>query len=170
MAGPDQEQVRDWVERVASFVSEEWGLAPITGRVLGCLMTCDPPAQTATGLADAIGASRASLTTTMQLLTSIRLVRKFRKPGERNVYYQIEDDAWSKVVRQKLAAFTAFDALAEEGLRLGWTDEAQTGRIRSARESVAALAAVLDLATMHTPVDNFHVVDDRDGVRPSPPE
>jgi hypothetical protein len=155
--GPGREQVRDWVERVASLVSDEWGLAPITGRVLGWLMACDPPAQTAGDIAGAIGASRASLTTNMQLLTSIRLVRKFRKPGDRNVYYQIEDDAWSKVMRQKLAAFTAFDALAEEGLRLGWTDEAQTGRIRSARESIAAMAAVLDRAT--TPQDRSQPVD-----------
>ncbi|TMR96624.1 GbsR/MarR family transcriptional regulator [Nonomuraea basaltis] len=142
--GPDREQVLDWVERVGTFVSEEWGLAPITGRVLGWLMACDPPEQTAGDIAEAIGASRASLTTNMHLLTSIKLIRRLRKPGERNVYYQIEDDAWSKVIRQKLAAFIAFDELAAEGLRLGWTDEAQTRRIRSARLSMAALAEVLD--------------------------
>ncbi|MBF8189734.1 transcriptional regulator [Nonomuraea sp. K274] len=144
--GPDLDKVRAWVERLAAFVSEEWGLPPITGRVLGWLMVCDPPEQTAADLAAAIGASRASLTSNMHLLTSIRLVRKLRKPGDRNVYYQIEDDAWSKVIRQKLAAFTAFDDLAAEGLRLGWTDEAQTRRIRSARTSIAALALVLDRA------------------------
>ncbi|MFF5210188.1 GbsR/MarR family transcriptional regulator [Streptosporangium sp. NPDC000396] len=143
-SGPDREQVLDWVERVATFVSEEWGLAPITGRILGWLIACDPPEQTAGEIADAIGASRASLTANMQLLTSVRLVRRFRKAGERNVYYQIEDDAWSKVLQQKLAAFIAFDRLAEEGLKLGWKDETQTGRIRSARTSIAALAAVLD--------------------------
>ncbi|MBE1588985.1 GbsR/MarR family transcriptional regulator [Nonomuraea angiospora] len=145
--GPDREQVLEWVERVAAFVSAEWGLAPITGRVLGWLMACDPPAQTAGEIADAIGASRASLTTNMHLLTSIKLIRRFRKPGERNVYYQIEDDAWSKVIRQKLAAFTAFDELAAEGLRLGWTDEAQTRRIESARTAIAGLAKVLDQAS-----------------------
>ncbi|MEV4014332.1 transcriptional regulator [Nonomuraea angiospora] len=145
--GPDREQVLEWVERVAAFVSAEWGLAPITGRVLGWLMACDPPAQTASEIADAIGASRASLTTNMHLLTSIKLIRRFRKPGERNVYYQIEDDAWSKVIRQKLAAFTAFDELAAEGLRLGWTDEAQTRRIESARTAIAGLAKVLDQAS-----------------------
>ncbi|MEU6788549.1 transcriptional regulator [Nonomuraea angiospora] len=145
--GPDRDQVLEWVERVAAFVSAEWGLAPITGRVLGWLMACDPPAQTASDIADAIGASRASLTTNMHLLTSIKLIRRFRKPGERNVYYQIEDDAWSKVIRQKLAAFTAFDELAAEGLRLGWTDEAQTRRIESARTAIAGLAKVLDQAS-----------------------
>ncbi|MEV0234847.1 transcriptional regulator [Nonomuraea sp. NPDC050786] len=145
--GPDREQVLAWVERVAAFVSQEWGLAPITGRVLGWLMACDPPEQTASDIAEAIGASRASLTTNMHLLTSVKLIRRFRKPGERNVYYQIEDDAWSKVIRQKLAAFTAFDELAAEGLRLGWTDEAQARRIESAREAIASLAKVLDQAS-----------------------
>ncbi|MEQ4723223.1 transcriptional regulator [Nonomuraea sp. B19D2] len=145
--GPDREQVLAWVEQVAGFVSQEWGLAPITGRVLGWLMACDPPEQTASDIAEAIGASRASLTTNMHLLTSIKLIRRFRKPGERNVYYQIEDDAWSRVIRQKLAAFTAFDELAAEGLRLGWTDEAQTRRIESARTAIAAVAKVLDQAS-----------------------
>ncbi|MFG6194006.1 GbsR/MarR family transcriptional regulator [Nonomuraea sp. JJY05] len=145
--GPGREQVLEWVERVAAFVSAEWGLAPITGRVLGWLMVCDPPAQTAGDIAGAIGASRASLTTNLHLLTSIKLIRRFRRPGERNVYYEIEDDAWSKVIRQKLAAFTAFDELAAEGLRLGWTDEAQTRRIESARTAIAGLAKVLDQAT-----------------------
>ncbi|SDM17146.1 GbsR/MarR family transcriptional regulator [Nonomuraea jiangxiensis] len=144
--GPDRERVLDWVERVATFVSAEWGLAPISGRVLGWLMVCDPPAQTASDIAGAIGASRASLTTNMHLLTTIRLVRKFRKPGERNVYYRIEDDAWSKVIRQKLAVFAAFDEVAADGLRLGWADEARTARIRSARSSIAALTKVLDQA------------------------
>ncbi|MEU7898743.1 transcriptional regulator [Nonomuraea sp. NPDC049152] len=135
----DPKRMREWVERVATFVSEEWGLAPITGRIMGWLMACDPPAQTAGEIADAIGASRASLTTNMQLLTSIRLVRRFRKPGERTVYYQIEDDAWEKVIRQKLQAFAAFDQLADEGLALGWDDDAKTRRIRSAKNSISWL-------------------------------
>ncbi|MFC7103266.1 FMN-binding negative transcriptional regulator [Nonomuraea rubra] len=63
--------------------------------------------------------------------------------GERNVYYEIEDDAWSKVIRQKLAAFTAFDELVAEGLKLGWADETRAARIRSARCSIAALTEVL---------------------------
>ncbi|WP_157248716.1 GbsR/MarR family transcriptional regulator [Nonomuraea typhae] len=142
--GPSREHVLDWVERVAAFVSEEWGLTPITGRIMGWLMACDPPEQSAGEIAEAIGASRASLTTNMQLLTSIRLVRRLRKPGERIVYYRIEDDAWSKVIRQKLAAFAAFDQLAEEGLELGLNERAGTERIRSARASIAALSAVLD--------------------------
>ncbi|MEV0388771.1 transcriptional regulator [Nonomuraea sp. NPDC050643] len=144
--GPEREQVLAWVERVATFVSEEWGLAPISGRILGWLMACDPPEQTAGEISDAIGASRASLTTNLHLLMSIKLIRRLRKPGERNVYYQIEDDAWSRVIRQKLAAFAAFDELAAEGLRLGWADEARTARIRSARSSIAALAESLDRA------------------------
>ncbi|WP_326825379.1 GbsR/MarR family transcriptional regulator [Streptosporangium sp. NBC_01756] len=134
-----RETVLNWVEQVAAFVSAEWGLAPITGRVIGWLMASDPPEQTVGDIAEAIGASRASLTTNLQLLTSIRLVRKFRKPGERTVYYQIEDDAWEKVVRQKLAAFAAFDDLVEQGLKLGWDNEAQTRRIRSAKSSISWL-------------------------------
>ncbi|TDC02879.1 MarR family transcriptional regulator [Nonomuraea longispora] len=134
---PGRERVLAWVERVAAFVSEEWGLAPISGRILGWLMVCEPPEQTASDIAEAIGASRASLTTNLHLLTSHRLIRRFRKTGERNVFYTIEDDAWGKIVQQKLAIFSAFDELAAEGMRLGWRDLARTARIRAARRSIA---------------------------------
>ncbi|MEO3871950.1 helix-turn-helix domain-containing protein [Nonomuraea sp. B12E4] len=132
-------EVLDWVERVAAFCGEAWGLAPITGRILGWLLVCTPAEQSAGQIADAIGASRASMTSNMRLLTSIGLVRRRTRPGERTAYYRIEDDAFEKVVRQRLAAFAAFGAIAEEGLALGGADEDRTRRIRSAQRSIALL-------------------------------
>ncbi|MEU0567115.1 transcriptional regulator [Nonomuraea sp. NPDC005983] len=135
----DREQLLEWVERVATFCNEAWGLAPITGRILGWLLICTPSEQSAGDIADAIGASRASLTSNMRLLTSIGLVRRHTRAGERTAYYRIEDDAFEKVVRRRLAAFAAFGAIAEEGLKLGVADEARTRRIRSAQQSIALL-------------------------------
>jgi predicted transcriptional regulator len=135
----DHEEALRWVERVVTFCNEAWGLAPITGRVLGWLMICDPPEQSAGDIADTIGASRASLTSNMRLLTAIGLVRRHTRAGVRTAYYRIEDDAWDKVVRQRLAAFAAFGDIAEEGLRLGGPTSARTQRIRSAQRSIAML-------------------------------
>ncbi|MBB5777993.1 helix-turn-helix domain-containing protein [Nonomuraea jabiensis] len=135
----DRERTLEWVERVATFCGDAWGLAPITGRVLGWLLICTPAEQSAGEIADAIGASRASMTSNLRLLTSIGLVRRHTRPGERTTYYRIEDDAFEKVVRQRLASFAAFGEIAEEGLELGGEDEERTRRIRSAQHSIALL-------------------------------
>lgn len=126
-----------WVERVATFCVEEWGLPPITGRVLGLLMICDPAEQSAGDIADTIRASRASLTSNMRLLTTIGLVRKVRRPGDRTTYYRIEDDAWYRVVQRKLDSLGAFGDIADEGFSLAGADGSE--RIRAAQESLTWL-------------------------------
>ncbi|MET9024948.1 hypothetical protein ABZW96_04920 [Nocardia sp. NPDC004168] len=149
MPEPDRQHATlEWVERVATFCVEEWALPPITGRILGLLMICDPPEQSAGQIAEAIHASRASLTSNMRLLTTIGLVRKVRIPGDRTAYYRIEDDAWEKVIHRKIAGLGAFGDIAEDGLSLvGGTDPALTERIRAAQQ---ALTWLRDIAARHT--------------------
>lgn len=140
-----QAEVLQWVERVATFCVEEWALPPITGRILGLLMICDPPEQSAGQIADTIQASRASLTSNMRFLTTIGLIRKVRVPGDRTTYYRIEDDAWHKVVQRKLDSLGAFGDIADEGMKLAG-DGPSTERIRAAQRSLTWLR---DLAARH---------------------
>src|SRR5579862_9402693 len=100
-ARPDPRQLENWVERVAAAFALHFGLPPITGRILGWLLICDPPEQSAGEIAAAIGASRASLTTSMRLLTTGNLVRRGHRMGERTTWYRIDDDAWERVIRQR---------------------------------------------------------------------
>ena len=86
----DGAQLLGWAERVATFFAEHYGLPPITGRILGWLMICDPTEQSAGEIADAIGASRASLTTNMRFLIASGLVRRLTRPGGRTSYYRID--------------------------------------------------------------------------------
>ncbi|MEV4598546.1 transcriptional regulator [Amycolatopsis sp. NPDC049253] len=136
-----------WVERVATFCVDEWGLPPITGRVLGWLMICDPPEQSAGAIAETIGASRASLTSNMRYLTAIELIRRVRKPGDRTTYFRIEDDAWRKVVHRKLAGLSTFTTIARDGLDLTG-DGPRSERIRAADASMSWLQK---LATQDPP-------------------
>ncbi|MFE3176115.1 GbsR/MarR family transcriptional regulator [Amycolatopsis sp. NPDC059090] len=133
-----QVEVLQWVERVATFCVEEWALPPITGRILGLLMICDPPELSAGQIADTIQASRASLTSNMRFLTTIGLIRKVRVPGDRTTYYRIEDDAWHKVVQRKLDSLGAFGDIADEGMKLAGGGP-NTERIRAAQRSLTWL-------------------------------
>jgi DNA-binding transcriptional regulator GbsR (MarR family) len=135
-----------WVERVAAFCVEEWGLPPITGRILGWLMICDPAEQSAGQIAEVIQASRASLTSNMRFLTAIGLVKKVRRPGDRVSYYRIEDDAWQKVIQRKLESLSAFGEIAGEGLDLAGGQGDRAERIKAAHDSMTWLQ---DLAARH---------------------
>ncbi|MDX3190007.1 transcriptional regulator [Streptomyces sp. MN03-5084-2B] len=144
----DQDEVLRWIERVATFCVEEWALPPITGRILGLLMICDPPEQSAGRIAETIQASRASLTSNMRFLAAIGLVRKVRVPGDRTTYYRIEDDAWHKVIQRKLDSLGAFGDIADEGAELAGGSGPRTGRIRAAQQSLTWLR---DIAARHPP-------------------
>ena len=133
-----------WAERAAAFFAEQYGIPPIAGRILGWLMVCDPPAQSATAIAEAIGASRASLTSNMNLLTAARLVRKHRVPGDRTTYFRIDDDAWPRVVRERIATLASFVAIADDGLALFEPGDERAARVRAARDTFAWLAEALE--------------------------
>jgi DNA-binding MarR family transcriptional regulator len=128
----EDDQLLSWVERVANFWAEEYGLPLITGRVLGCLMICQPAEQSATEIADAIGASRASLTTNMQLLVIGGLVHRRTRPGKRTTYYSVNEDTWRRAVERKLASLADFRDIAADGLDLVGVDSERAGRIRAA--------------------------------------
>ncbi|MFD4192957.1 GbsR/MarR family transcriptional regulator [Amycolatopsis thermoflava] len=144
MAEPEHDELRAWVEEVATFFAEQYGQPPIAGRILGWLMVCDPPEQSATQIAGAIGASRASLTTNLNLLTAAGLVRRRTGPGARTTYFRVDDDAWPVVVRRRIATLASFADVAERGMDLFGADSARAGRLRAARETFLWMARAFE--------------------------
>ena len=126
-----------WVGRIGDFFEANYGMPPITGRIIGWLLICDPPEQSAADIAAAIRASRASLTTNLRILTGTGLVRRLRRAGERTAHYRIDDDAWESVIRRRVASLAAIESLTEEGMRLVGPDAARAARLRSTREVFA---------------------------------
>lgn len=118
------------------------GVPPIAGRVLGWLMVCDPPEQSAGQITEAIGASRASLTSSLRLLSGMGFLTWRTKPGERTIYYRLADNAWSIVVRQQIAGITAFLEIARAGETLVGPDK----RIKQAEATFEWMAQAFDNA------------------------
>jgi hypothetical protein len=136
----DRKHLLVWVERVATFFAEHYGLPPITGRIIGWLMVCDPPEQSPAEIAEAIGASRASLTTNMRLLIASGLVHRLTRPGGRTAYYRIDDDMWQKIIQRRIASMISFGELARDGIDLLGADNPRAARIRAAHEFFEWLA------------------------------
>jgi DNA-binding transcriptional regulator GbsR (MarR family) len=132
-----------WVERVATFFAEHYGLPPITGRIVGWLMICEPPEQSAAQIAAAIGASRASLTTNMRLLTASGLVHRLTRSGGRTAYFRIDDDMWQKVIRRRIASMMSFGEITQDAIRLLGANKPRAARVRAAHEFFQWMAEVL---------------------------
>lgn len=118
MGGPAPDEVLEWVERIARYCAEQDGLPLIAGRILGWLTVCTPAEQSAGQIAEAIGASRASLTTNLRLLSSVGFLSQVTRPGQRTVFYRVDDDGWARVVQRQVASLTSLGAILRDGLDL----------------------------------------------------
>ena len=141
----EDEQLLEWVEQVAMYLARD-GVPPIAGRILGWLMVCDPSEQSAAQISAAVGASRASLTMNLRLLTSMGFLTWRTRPGDRTMYYRMADDAWQAVVRRQIAGIASFLDITRQGLDLLGPDEDKSARIRQAHTTFAWMAKVFDNA------------------------
>lgn len=117
MSDDDLHEQMEFVERVA-LTYERGGLPRIAGRILGWLLICDPPAQTAGELGAALGASKGSISTMTRMLVSMGLIEHTSKRGDRRDYFHIPPHLWMDSVRREFAGMAMFRQLAENGLEL----------------------------------------------------
>ncbi|WP_121184476.1 GbsR/MarR family transcriptional regulator [Nocardiopsis sp. Huas11] len=115
MNEPTEEEL-SFVDEVAVFFERE-GLPLIAGRVVGWLLISDPPEQSAARLAAVLQVSRSSIGTATRMLTPSGLVEGVRKRGERQEYFRIAADGWSRMLARRYAETARFRQIAERGLR-----------------------------------------------------
>ena len=87
----DEDFRRAWAGRAGDYFVAAFGLAPVTARLLAWLMICEPAGQSGSDLAAALGVSRASITTSLRLAQAAGLITRRTRPGDRTVYYVIDD-------------------------------------------------------------------------------
>lgn len=138
-----KDPVLEWVERVSMYLARD-GVPPIAGRVLGWLMVCDQPEQSAGQISDAIGASRASLTSNLRLLTAMGFLASRTRPGDRTTYYRMADDAWAVVVRRQIEGISSFLDLSRDGLAVA--GPGNRDRVRQAHRTFEWMAAAFAAA------------------------
>ena len=106
-----------YVEDVALYF-EQNGLPRMAGRVIGWLLVCDPPEQSAGELAAVLGASKGSISTATRLLVQIHLIERVALPGARRDYFRIRPDGWAERTRSSVGIVSEFRRLTERGLDL----------------------------------------------------
>ncbi|MDN3241393.1 GbsR/MarR family transcriptional regulator [Glycomyces tritici] len=123
MSDPDQAatgadpQTLAFVEDFA-LAMERLGLVRMTGRVMAWLLVCDPPAQTFGQIAEALQASKGSISTALKFLTTAGWVGKTSKPGVRGDFYTIRSGAMADLIKQQSGQYAVFTQVTARGLAL----------------------------------------------------
>ncbi len=123
-----------YVEDVALFF-EAGGLPRIAGRIFAYLLVSDPPHRTAAELAEAIGASKGSISTMTRLLLNAGLIERVAIPGERATYFCADSTGFERRFEASTATLGAFLPIADRGLALLKGESAERRRpLRELRE------------------------------------
>jgi DNA-binding MarR family transcriptional regulator len=120
----------------AGVVLAGMGLAPAQGKLLGWLLICDPPQQTGTEMARALGLSIGSVSTGIRVLENASLVRRVPIPGRRGIAYEMAPDAITQAAGSD--KFRIFRELMDRGLAVaGGRDAPGAARLAYTRDFYA---------------------------------
>ncbi len=97
------------------LVFEANGMPRMAGRVLGRLLMCWPPHQSMTQLAEALQASKASISTTTAMLAQMGFVERLSFPGDRQDYFRVRPTSTAIHVQDMARRLRAQLALVERG-------------------------------------------------------
>jgi DNA-binding MarR family transcriptional regulator len=117
-----------FADQAGRHFARQYGMPPMTGRVAGWLLICDPPEQTAAEIADALHASRSAVAGALDTLESFAFVRRSRARGERADRIGVNPEAGAQGLESP-AEFGAMVALARHGLDV-LRDESPARRAR----------------------------------------
>jgi DNA-binding transcriptional regulator GbsR (MarR family) len=117
----NQAAIERFVEELGVLLEMEAGAARMVGRVLGWLLVCEPPEQSAADLAQALRASKGSISTATRVLLRTGLIERVRVRGERFDRFVAKPEGWDEFLwRQerfsepRRVLKTGLDALAGE--------------------------------------------------------
>ncbi len=100
-----------FIERVGRWWESITG-SRVAGQILGWLMICDPPHQSAAELMDAVHTSAGSISTQTRFLEQMSLVERISFRGDRATYYQLKENAWEHMMATEMNAIREWDQLA----------------------------------------------------------
>ena len=104
-----------FIEEMGRFLGG-YGMTPMAGRMWGWLLLCEPPEQTAAEIADALGASRGSISGTARILVQAGFIRRTTKRGDRREYFSSPPEALDSMLMSAGAIYRQLRQIAERGL------------------------------------------------------
>jgi DNA-binding transcriptional regulator GbsR (MarR family) len=104
-----------FVEAMGQYLGG-YGMTPMAGRLWAWLLICDPPEQTAADLAESLQASRGAISGAAAFLSTVGMIRRVRRRGDRREYFSAPSGTFDSVLRGAGAAYARLVEITEEGL------------------------------------------------------
>jgi DNA-binding transcriptional regulator GbsR (MarR family) len=133
-------ELQEYVEEIGLYFAGV-GLPRMPGRVLGWLLVCDPPHQSADELAAALKVSSGSISMAVQMLVRAGAVERYAMPGSRRTYYRLRPGFWLHEAEEKAKQAAEWRKLADRGLEMfaDGESEARAQRLQEMRDMYAFL-------------------------------
>jgi DNA-binding transcriptional regulator GbsR (MarR family) len=136
---PDQSA---FIEEMGQFLGG-YGMTPMAGRMWGWLLLCDPAEQTAAEIAEALQASRGSVSGTARILASAGFIRRSTRRGDRREYFSSPPDALDSMLSNASVIYRRLREIAEHGLAAAGASPGAEARLREFHDVVAFIEAEL---------------------------
>ena len=104
-----------FVEEMGQMLAS-YGMTPMSGRMWGWLLICEPPEQTAAEIADALHASRGAISGTARLLANTGMIRRTTRRGDRREYFSAPPETFESFLESAGRNYRQFREMAERGL------------------------------------------------------
>jgi DNA-binding transcriptional regulator GbsR (MarR family) len=108
---------KHFIEDIGLFF-DQMGMPRMAGRILGFLLISDPPAQSISDIAQALMASKSSVSIMARLLVENGLIERAAPPVPRRDYYRFKPGGWILYMRQWLELMAGLHEITERGLAL----------------------------------------------------
>jgi DNA-binding transcriptional regulator GbsR (MarR family) len=84
--------------------------------LLGWLVVCDPPEQTAQQIQTGLQLSAGTVSTTTRALIDLGMVERRARAGDRRTYYRLREQAWERVIEARQRALGQVREVVERAL------------------------------------------------------
>ncbi len=120
----DAERRRALFERM-TMMMETLGFPHLTARIYSALMLAEGEGLSTSQIINDLGISKASVSTSMQVLLAFGLVERYRVQGSREAHYRMLKGVWGPILAKKFEAMTAITSTAREALKMAESDKAK---------------------------------------------
>ncbi|MFL5577594.1 MAG: GbsR/MarR family transcriptional regulator [Gemmatimonadaceae bacterium] len=107
---------REWFVEQLGLAAEADGFTRIAGRVFGFLLLSDEP-RSLDEIAEALGVSKASVSTDARRLLQRGVVQRVGRPGDRRDYYQIAPDFFARLTEHRVERWRRMRDLVAQARR-----------------------------------------------------
>lgn len=110
-------ELSDYIERWG-MLFEVLGGTRMMGRILGWLLVCEPPEQSAADIAVSVNASAGTVSTSTRTLVQASMIERVGVPGKRSAHFRVKPGMWANLLQRRMSSVKIMGELADEGLKL----------------------------------------------------